>query len=543
MSVRRPRPDVCLGGGLDENLENDRPELSRDGDVKFSVAAHADGARPFDRWIVMAPSSVSRAGHDASGARRRRRASPTERPVTPTPPGEAKLLVEEYDGTELDYVFLGHPRDAVDDALASVERVGVRPRRRAGLGSVARALRAAFLPEGYPDSVTPDYAPFQFWDTCQALCSYVRGSLTTRALLEGVGVGTVGASSASATAQFVLRDMTGMLGGVLFAARVGSGLDENAKQWRFFADCVNDVGMAFELAAPLFGDRAFLLFACLGSLARALCGCAAGATRAALTQHFAARGNAADLAAKEASQETATSLVGMALGLAVTRSTHDSPSAQWAVFLALTALHLWCNVRAVRSVVIRTFNRTRVRAFRKQTTRLENDGDVRRARGRPRGSKASFETALTPEAIATVEPLLPAFFTSDERMDRVRLGVGLSDVSSAAALGAVAKMRSERDPTVSDARRWVSHRDGGFVAVTFAVHAEPRDVLVAYFRALGTVAGEDSESVRPDDDCDAEENVRVENLLRSLGWDVDHSNLHPGPRRVEWRVDELARRE
>ena len=240
MSVRRPRPDVCQGDRLDQNLKN-TPE-SRDGDVKFSVAAHADGARPFDRSTVMAPSRVSRAGHDASGARRRRRASPTERPVTPTHPGEAKLLVEEYDGTELDYVFLGHPRDAFDDTLASVERIGVRPRRRAGLGSVARALRAAFLPEGYPDSVTPDYAPFQFWDTCQALCSYVRGSLTTRALLEGVGVGTVGASSASATAQFVLRDMTGMLGGVLFAARVGSGLDEHAKQWRFFADCVTTSG-------------------------------------------------------------------------------------------------------------------------------------------------------------------------------------------------------------------------------------------------------------------------------------------------------------
>ena len=102
--------------------------------------------------------------------------------------------------------------------------------------------------------------------------------------------------------------MTGMLGGVLFAARVGSGLDENAKQWRFFADCVNDVGMAFELAAPLFDKSAFLAFACLGSLARALCGCAAGATRAALTQHFAA-GNAADWR-RRPSQETATSWSG-----------------------------------------------------------------------------------------------------------------------------------------------------------------------------------------------------------------------------------------
>ena len=126
--------------------------------------------------------------------------------------------------------------------------------------------------------------------------------------------------------------MTGMLGGVLFAARSRlKDSAENAKQWRFFADCVNDVGMAFELAAPLFDKSAFLAFACLGSLARALCGCAAGATRAALTQHFAAR-QRRDLAAKGRAQGTATSLVGMALGLAVTRCTRDSPSARWAVF-------------------------------------------------------------------------------------------------------------------------------------------------------------------------------------------------------------------
>ena len=70
--------------------------------------------------------------------------------------------------------------------------------------------------------------------------------------------------------------MTGMLGGVLFAARVGSGLDENAKQWRFFADCVNDVGMAFELAAPLFDDKARSSRSRASDLSRGRC---AGARR------------------------------------------------------------------------------------------------------------------------------------------------------------------------------------------------------------------------------------------------------------------------
>lgn len=59
--------------------------------------------------------------------------------------------------------------------------------------------------------------------------------------------------------------------------------------------------MAVELASPLF-PRAFLALACLGSVARAVTGVAGGATRAALTLHFARARNAADIAAKEGSQ-------------------------------------------------------------------------------------------------------------------------------------------------------------------------------------------------------------------------------------------------
>lgn len=59
--------------------------------------------------------------------------------------------------------------------------------------------------------------------------------------------------------------------------------------------------MTIELASPLF-PGAFLLLACLGSVARAVTGVAGGATRAALTQHFARQRNAADIAAKEGSQ-------------------------------------------------------------------------------------------------------------------------------------------------------------------------------------------------------------------------------------------------
>eukprot|EP00951_Prasinocladus_malaysianus_P050004 scaffold675891_cov60-Prasinocladus_malaysianus.AAC.1 len=55
--------------------------------------------------------------------------------------------------------------------------------------SIGRRVLDPFLPKGYPDSVSPDYAAFQLWDTGQALCSYVRGMLCQKAIMIGIGVG------------------------------------------------------------------------------------------------------------------------------------------------------------------------------------------------------------------------------------------------------------------------------------------------------------------------------------------------------------------
>ena len=287
-----------------------------------------------------------------------------------------------------------------DENISSADDAGDGAAFRAPASTLTRWFARMFLPEDYPNSVSDDYAAFQAWDTAQGLCSYVRGSLTTKALLEGVGVGATGATAASAAAQFIARDMCGMVGGLVFTLAKGRHLDAEAKQWRLFADLANNVGMAMELAAPLANDRGwFLALACAGSVARSLCGCAAGATRAALTQHFARARNAADIAAKEGSQETAVTLVGMTLGVAVTTTTDGKTAWQWAVFVALTVAHVYCNVRAVRSLVIDSLNRERVRRL---LARYDETLDEPSARG---SDKVSAENS--PRGLAKDEALLP----------------------------------------------------------------------------------------------------------------------------------------
>eukprot|EP00884_Botryococcus_braunii_P002005 jgi/Botrbrau1/11805/Bobra.0224s0010.3 len=222
-------------------------------------------------------------------------------------------------------------------------------------------LLSLFLPEGYPESVPADYLPYQFWDSIQALCSYVRGILTSEAILSGAGYNESRPRKAySMVFQFFLRDFSGMLGGVLFATLQGSGLDNHAKQWRLFADCLNNVGMALELASPLYPPM-FLVLACLGSIARSITGVAGGATRAALTQHFSqGRSNAADISAKEGSQETATTLVGMLVGMLITHVCTGLPVLSWAVFLVLTCLHIFANVKAMRALQVKSINTARL---------------------------------------------------------------------------------------------------------------------------------------------------------------------------------------
>ena len=58
------------------------------------------------------------------------------------------------------------------------------PSSRRDLASIGHFLRNVFLPEGYPDSVSDDYLPYQCWDTAQAFASSISGSLAAQAVLQ-----------------------------------------------------------------------------------------------------------------------------------------------------------------------------------------------------------------------------------------------------------------------------------------------------------------------------------------------------------------------
>lgn len=230
------------------------------------------------------------------------------------------------------------------------------------LWTVLSLCSVAFLPSGYPSSVTPDYLPYQLWDTVQGLCSYISGMAASQATLQGIGVGNAAATPAAAILTFLFKDMAGLLTNVVFASLYSRSFDAYPKQWRFLADVTNDIGLLIELAAPLLPSL-FLPLACFGAMCRSVTGVAGGATRMALTQHFALHGNAADISAKEGSQETAVTLLGMILGLGLTRLFSTWKAVAWLSVLSLTFIHVYANMKALRALCLTKLNASRLDAI------------------------------------------------------------------------------------------------------------------------------------------------------------------------------------
>ena len=146
-------------------------------------------------------------------------------------------------------------------------------------------LKNVFLPSGFPNSVPPEYSTFQMWNILQDLCSYLRGVMATKAVLEGLGVGRAGITAVDATVQWVIRDGASMLGGLLFSTYTSANFGQNIKSWRLFADFINNVGITLDMIAPLTQGY-FLIVVSIASIAKALCGIAAGATGSVLSEHW-----------------------------------------------------------------------------------------------------------------------------------------------------------------------------------------------------------------------------------------------------------------
>lgn len=228
-------------------------------------------------------------------------------------------------------------------------------------------IKKVFLPSGYPQSVSPDYLRYQILNALQAFCNSLAGLLSSRAILEGFGVGDPSATATHALLLTVLQDVFSRLTTIYGAYAFGSSLVPEAKTYRLLADSLNDAAVILDTLSPLLSSHTIPSLRvgalCLSASFRALCGIAAGGSKAAITLHFATpidgTGDVGDLNAKDSSKETVLALLGMLLGSIVVPHLVTPWPTYTALFL-LVAFHLGINYLGVRGLVLRTLNRQRV---------------------------------------------------------------------------------------------------------------------------------------------------------------------------------------
>ncbi|OZJ03669.1 hypothetical protein BZG36_03547 [Bifiguratus adelaidae] len=196
---------------------------------------------------------------------------------------------------------------------------------------------------------------------------FVTGVLSTQSLLLAIGLGA-GSIPLAASLNWIIKDGLGQLGGVLYAAFVGSKFDADPKRYRFHANNVFQAASFIELLTPLV-PGAFLVLASASNIGKNMAWLASSASRAHMHKQFALQNNLGDVTAKSGSQGTAAGLLGTALSIAITSnlstsavetvSIIQSTSALTAWFIPFSTLSIYASYRSNLCVSTVTFNQLR----------------------------------------------------------------------------------------------------------------------------------------------------------------------------------------
>jgi len=385
--------------------------------------------------------------------------------------------------------------DGPRSTIRNIVRVGESSLEKKNL-SISLSLKSAFLPVGYPASVREGYLEYQIWDLIQGLTSYLRSNLAIKEILSGLGVGDVAATASAGALGWIMLSGASMIGGLLFAWLCAPAFCKNVRQWRLFADVINDVGLTLNMLAPLAGKRYFLIVAGAGSVCTSMCGVAAGATKAAISQFFAKGDNIADLHAKESSQETAVNLIGLVGGYAfLSLLSSESPVVIWTAFAFLTVLHIVANVRAVRTLRFDVVNESRFKILH-AAWRHQHDMSV--------------------ASVGDAEQLLPSAGFAQQN---VVLG---ASVSSASAKDADGIRRALLEAQKLNRKFAIAPLGDDRVGVYLTLAASSRDILRARFCA---------EEVSSEDDGEA-----FVAMLEKQGWDTSRHLFAVGATKIDWHV-------
>jgi uncharacterized membrane protein (Fun14 family) len=336
-------------------------------------------------------------------------------------------------------------------------------------------------------------------------------------------VGDANSTATYAMLLTILRDAMSRIATIVFAQQFGLQIEPDAKRYRFLADLFNDTAFFLELYSPYLGSWSKVLVLCTAQALRALCGVAAGSSKAALSKHFAKHDNLAELNAKEASQETAVGLIGLLVGTVVVKLV-EARGIVLALVCALVLSHLWVNYLGVRAVQMTTLNRQRATILFQEY--LKNG------------------MVLSPKEVAARESIL--FWSPNIRSRHGGVSARIELPTSCA--DAVHRMKRQQESIIMDGNKFSIFVDPGALGELCTLRillwdgAGARDAIMAWFMALDmsfwsdTTQGiiDEAKSLLDNNDA-ACGDPKLWQGMAQQGWDLDSQAFETGaPLRVRF---------
>ena len=249
-------------------------------------------------------------------------------------------------------------RDRTDGAAANF--------RDRAYATVKQNLRRVFLPA----SVTDEYLTYTCWRCVQRLLSATTNVFGMQAMVMAVGLKDARAVAASgavvgaaAAVDWVLKDALGKVMRLGWAAHMAREFDGDAKRWRFRSSLLVAAGNGLQIAT-FACPSLFLALATTANCLKQVSMLTSTATRSAIYRSFAlteTTNNLGDVTAKGAAQIAVVDIVGLLIGLIVSRilgvaSTRANPRTLLAIYSCLSLLEIGAMYREIACVVFRQLN-------------------------------------------------------------------------------------------------------------------------------------------------------------------------------------------
>lgn len=228
-----------------------------------------------------------------------------------------------------------------------------------GGSPILRVAREAFLPVGFPETVSAKYIEYIRYNMIQVTFISMSRVLATQAMLFAVGLGQGSALPIAAVMNWLLKDGLGHVGSIVVGTRINTKFDSDPKRYKFLSVSLGQLANLLGILS-LAKPGMFLLLTSLSSALSRVGTLAITSSRARIYANFSLAGNLGDLMRCSQAQSTLATLMGTALGVITSPLVGADIQSILSVFCPVTVLtHIYA-YKAVAVIELRTLNRQRL---------------------------------------------------------------------------------------------------------------------------------------------------------------------------------------